>query len=67
LACRLWSQYGDEATVVAFIYQAWKRTPLKDHPFDWADAHYKINQAKQYWRADIEANRRLTESLRAWS
>src|SRR5512133_1490037 len=26
LACRLWFQYGDEGTVVAFIYQAWERT-----------------------------------------
>jgi hypothetical protein len=29
LACRLWFQYGDEGTVVAFIYQAWERSPRK--------------------------------------
>jgi hypothetical protein len=29
LGRRLWGQYGDEATVVAFIYEAWKRTPPK--------------------------------------
>jgi hypothetical protein len=63
LACRLWSQYGDEAAVIAWIYQAWRRTPPKDHPFTWADAHDKINQAKRYWCADLEANRRLAESL----
>ena len=63
LACRLWHRYGDEATVVAFIYQAWKHTPPKDHPFTWHDAHDKIKQAEQYWRADNEASRRLAESL----
>jgi hypothetical protein len=63
LACRLWSQYGDEATVVAWIYQAWERTQPKDHPFTWADAYDKIKQAEMYWRADLEANRRLAESL----
>jgi hypothetical protein len=59
----LWHRYGDEATVVAFIYQAWKHTPPKDHPFTWQDAHDKIKQAEQYWRADIEASRWVAESL----
>jgi hypothetical protein len=63
LAGRLWSQYGDEVTVVGFIYQAWKHTPPKDHPFTWQDAHDKIKQAEQYWRADIEASRWVAESL----
>ncbi len=63
LACRLWSQYGDETTVVAFIYQAWKHTLPKDRPFTWQDAYDKIKQAERYWRADIEASRRLAESL----
>jgi hypothetical protein len=63
LACRLWHQYGDEDTVVAFIYQAWERTPPKDHPFIWQDAYHKIKQAEMYWRADLEATRRLAESL----
>jgi hypothetical protein len=67
LACRLWFQYGDEAKVVAGIFKAWERTPPKDHLFTWADAYHKIKQAEQYWRADIEANRRLAESLRARS
>jgi hypothetical protein len=63
---RLWGQYGDEATVVAFIYEAWKRTPPKDHPFSWQDAHHKIKQAERYWRADIEASQYLTASLTGW-
>jgi hypothetical protein len=41
LPCRLWSQYGAEATVVGLIFKAWERTP-QDHPFTWADAYYKI-------------------------
>jgi hypothetical protein len=67
LACRLWHQYGDEARVVAFIYQAWKHTPPKDHPFTWQDAYDKVKQAERYWRADIDANRRVAESLMRWS
>ena len=63
LACRLWFQYGDEGTVVAFIYRAWKHTLPEDHPFTWQDAYDKIKQAERYWRADIEASRRLAESL----
>jgi hypothetical protein len=63
----LWSQYGDEATVVGLMFRAWERTPPKDHPFTWADAYDKINQAKRYWRTDVEANRRLAESLRRCS
>jgi len=55
LARRLWGQYGDEATVVAFIFEAWKRTPPKDHPFSWQNAHHKIKQAERYWRTDLEA------------
>jgi hypothetical protein len=63
LACRLWHQWGDEAKVVRFIYQAWEHTPPKDHPFTWQDAHQKIKQAERYWRADVQANRRVAESL----
>jgi Bifunctional DNA primase/polymerase, N-terminal len=63
LACRLWAHYGDEATVVAFIYKAWEHTAPKDHPFTWQDAYQKINQAERYWRADAEANRRLAALL----
>jgi hypothetical protein len=67
LACRLWSQYGDEATVVAWIYQAWRRTPPKDHPFVWDDAYRKINQAERYWRIEVEVSRRLAAVLAGWS
>jgi hypothetical protein len=63
LARRLWSRYGDEATVVGLIFIAWERTPPKDHPFTWADAYHKIKQAERYWRADIEASRRVAEWL----
>jgi hypothetical protein len=63
LACRLWSQYGDEATVVAFIYQAWERAPPKDHPFSWQDAYHKIKQAERYWLEDREHILRRAESL----
>lgn len=66
LASRLWSQYGDEATVVAFIYEAWKRTPPKDHPFSWQDAHHKVKQAERYWRAAVETIRRQAASLTGW-
>jgi hypothetical protein len=62
LACRLWSQYGDEATVVGLIFMAWERTPPKDHPFTWADAYHKIKQAERYWRAQTETNLRLPQS-----
>jgi hypothetical protein len=62
LACRLWSQYGDEATVVGLIFKAWERTPPKGHPFTWADAYHKIKQAERYWRAQTEANVRLPQS-----
>jgi hypothetical protein len=67
LACRLWHQCGGEAAVVAFIYEAWKRTQPKDHPFTWQDAHHKIKQAERYWRAEVEANRRLAGLLMRWS
>ena len=67
LACRLWFQYGDEGTVVAFIYQAWKHTLPEDHPFTWQDAYDKIKQAERYWRADIEASRRLAATLQGRS
>jgi hypothetical protein len=63
LACRLWAQYGDEARVVGLIFKAWEHTQPKDHPFTWQDAYQKINQAQRYWRADIEVNRRVAESL----
>jgi hypothetical protein len=63
LACRLWHQCGDAATVVGLIHQAWMRTPPKDHLFGWPDAYNKINQARRYWRADVETNRRLAASL----
>jgi hypothetical protein len=63
----LWSQYCDETTVVAFIYQAWKHTPPKNHPFTWLDAYDKINRAERHWRADIEATRRLAASLQGRS
>jgi hypothetical protein len=53
--------------VVAFIYQAWKHTPPKNHPFTWLDAYDKINRAERYWRADIEATRRLAASLQGRS
>lgn len=63
LACRLWFQYGDEGTVVAFIYQAWERSPAKDHPFGWQDAYHKIKQAERYWLEDREHILRRAESL----
>jgi Bifunctional DNA primase/polymerase, N-terminal len=63
LACRLWSQYGDEATVVGLIFKAWERTPPKDHPFTWADAYHKIKQAERYWLEDREHILRRAESL----
>jgi hypothetical protein len=67
LARRLWFQYGDEAAVVGRIFKAWEHTPPKDHPFTWLDAYHKIKQAERYWRADVEANRRLAELLMRWS
>jgi Bifunctional DNA primase/polymerase, N-terminal len=63
LACRLWFQYGDEGTVVAFIYQAWERSPAKDHPFSWQHAYHKIKQAERYWLEDREHILRRAESL----
>jgi hypothetical protein len=56
-------RYGDEARVVGLIFKAWEHTPPKDHPFSWPDANNKINQAQRYWRADVEANRRLAALL----
>jgi hypothetical protein len=41
--------------------------PLGVHPFIWQDAYHKIKQAEMYWRADIEANRRLAASLQGRS
>jgi hypothetical protein len=66
LACRLWGQYGDEATVVGLIFKTWERTPPKDHPFTWLDAYSKIKQAERYWRFDVENSLRMVESLMRW-
>jgi hypothetical protein len=63
LACRLWSQYGDEATVVSLIFKTWEHTPPKDHPFSWQDAYHKIKQAERYWLEDREHILRRAESL----
>jgi bifunctional DNA primase/polymerase-like protein len=63
LACRLWFQYGDEATVVGVIFKAWERSPAKDHRFSWQDAYRKIKQAERYWLEDREQILRRAESL----
>jgi hypothetical protein len=64
LACSLWRKHPtDPPLVEAIIADAWRKTPQGEHQFTWAEAKYKIAQARKFIRKQMEAENAFLRNM----